>query len=234
MTFLEKINELRKELNSINFDDVKMTLPEKRIAGVSFFPCGDGSYKNSTKNKKILVLGQDQDNEKGYNKSILKETESYSPTWKNIEELFTKAGIDLDTCFFTNALMGIRISELNTGKSPGLFNDIFLKQNVSFLKKQISIIKPISIITLGIIPLKILSMINEDLMWKYSFLDTFKEIDESNSAIILDVNIENIQTNVGIIVHPSYRKVNCKDRKFNNFQGEEAEIEILKTLNSFC
>lgn len=229
---MKKIDLLRQELSSIQFLKGNMEMPKDRISGTSFFPCGSGVY-NKTKNKKsILVLDQDQDNETGFRKSLKNESECYTVTWRNMSELFKEANVNLEDCFFTNCLMGIRINaKRNVGKSPGLMDQEFLMQNVNYLKRQIQIIKPDSIIVLGLIPLKFLSLLSNELLLKTTFLDSFKEIDSKECGFMREINFEEIgKVNVAVLVHPSYRKRNCQIREYNGLKGNKAEVEILQRI----
>ena len=230
---MKKIDLLRNELLKINFLEGVVELPKDRIPGTSFFPCGTGLYENDISEKSILVLGQDQDNEKGFELSLKKGVENYSSTWKNMEDIFNKADINLRDCFFSNCIMGLRMnSKSNVGKSPGLLNEQFLRQNLNFLEQQLMILKPKSIILLGLIPLKILSLLSDDLKYKLAFVQSYDELDSNNLGFLENVQIGNLpKMRIGTIVHPSYRKLNCINRRFLNLKGEDAEIEILRRLN---
>ena len=231
---MEEIELLRQELSSIQFLKGNMELPKDRISGTSFFPCGSGTFNNSTNKKSILVLGQDQDNETGFKTSLKNKSESHTATLRNMSELFKEANVNLEDCFFTNCVMGIRINaKRNVGKSPGLMDQEFLRQNLKYLKRQIQIIKPDSIIILGLIPLKFLSLISNELRLKTIFLESFKEIDSKKCGFMREINFEEIgKVNVAVLVHPSHRKRNCQAREYNGSKGNMAEVEILKRIKS--
>jgi len=201
---MKEIEFLRNELSKIRFLKGIMEMPKSRIDGTSFYPCGTGVYNNSLAEKSIMVLGQDQDNETGFSKS----------------------------CFFTNCLMGIRMnSARNVGKSPGFLDEQFLIDNLNYLKRQIEILRPTSIIVLGLIPLKFLSLLSIELRLKTTFLDSFREIDCNEYGYLKNVKFEEIgQIDIALLVHPSYRKRNCLNRKFHGMKGNEAEVEILKRM----
>ncbi len=231
---MKEIDQLRNELGNIKFLKGIMEMPKERIKGTSFFPCGNGVFENSLCQKSIMILGQDQDNEKGFNKSMSENTETYSATWRNMIKLFNEAKINLKHCFFTNCLMGIRInSKRNVGKSPGLIYEEFLKENLNYLSRQIKIINPKSITILGLIPLKFLALLSNELRLKTTFLKSFREIDDNGYGYLESVKFEEIgYINIAILVHPSYRIQNCMNRKFDGMNGNLAEVEILKKVKN--
>ena len=67
---MKEIELLKQELSSIQFLKGNMKLPEDRNSGTSFFPSGSGTFNSRTNKKSILLLGQDQDNETGFKKSL--------------------------------------------------------------------------------------------------------------------------------------------------------------------
>lgn len=116
---------------------------------------------------KIMVIGQDwgpfEDMKSLYERFKLGEDWEYlinqekSLTKKNLEKFLKSSNITLDDVFITNAIMCARKGSNYRG------NNIDLKYSTScctnFLKRQIEIVKPKVIITLGYYPLYSLSKI---------------------------------------------------------------------------
>ncbi len=207
------------------------------INGLGFFPGANGTFDNSTiiSNKPIMILGQDQDNEKGFAKSCKVGNESYSPTWTNLRALLEKAHINEAECFFTNCIMGIRLKTTkNTGKSPAHGYPDFLKECLVILEEQIRIQKPKLIISLGRIPAKLLSVISKDLLLKFIAIDEFKEIDQWDFAVNRGIEFDNIpafKTNMVVLYHPSFRALNIiKRQRIAHSSGIDPEVEMLREI----
>lgn len=153
---------LFNKLNEI----VKAKLPEivpvpaKRLKGTAFFPAGDGVYKEGNwkprESYPIMVVGQDYDNEKNFGIVLKSKTQSEvsnsNKTWINLKRLLGEE--ILSKCFFTNAIMGLRFEDSkNTGVSKAFARgdnyETFLKENFTFFKDQLSIMRPELVICLG-------------------------------------------------------------------------------------
>jgi len=204
------------------------------IKGVAFFPGGKGTIdcSDDLSDKKIMILGQDFDCEKNYKTSLDKGTEDIkkNPTWRNILKLLEESGIKGNQCFFTNAIMGIRKGNIGTGKSPAFRNKGFIEYCQRFFIKQIDVQKPRLIIVLGLATAEFLSSINEKLA-PWGGIKNFQEVDENDLQVIQNVHfIDGLSTNLVLIVHPSFRNSNVHRRRFGkDFEGNEAEIEMIKT-----
>lgn len=206
------------------------------INGLAFFPAGDGAIHSDGKisNRKYMVLGQDQDNERGYKITLGKGKEDYSATWLNIKDLFAESSISLEDCFFTNALLGVRKDSIsNVGKSQSFQDREFVKDCMDFLFFQITIQQPKAIICLGMIPVRLLSHHSKDLRERILLLDTFEEIDKDGHGVNHNIKFDSINDytcDVVILTHPSYRKLNAKNRSYGSTSGLEAEVQMLKSV----
>ena len=108
-------------------------VPQKKIPGTAFFPGGCGLWRERPGVDlppmplgKVMVLGQDFNNEKGYSKALQVGHELDIPTWRGsgrgrgLLGLLRDANISPTDCFFTNAYMGLRPAESsNKGPFPG-------------------------------------------------------------------------------------------------------------------
>lgn len=229
------LQQLRQKVNAI-IHPSSMKKINGEIAGLAFFPGGSGLVGGTTKiaDRPIMVLGQDFDTEKGFSRSKAKGNEAHTPTWINLKALFAQADIDLADCFFTNCILGVRTNESsNVGKSPAIYDPVFLKQCLELLAFQINLQRPKGIICLGLIPLKLLCYLSKELHLVHIGLDTFKEIDQSRMSVCKEVEIQGIKDfhmTVIALTHPSYRKLNAHRRHYKHFKGDRAEIEMLKEL----
>jgi len=226
------IQQLFDEIRKCNFYPDTMLKICGEIKGTAFFPGGVGTIDNSEDlfSRKIMILGQDFDCETNFNESVKRGFEDIkgNPTWRNILKLLKECQIKIDECFFTNAILGIRKGSEGTGKSPAFQDLNFIDYCRSFFIKQVELQKPRLIIVLGKYPALFLAPINEKLsLWKK--FTNFKYLDENNLQVIKNVIISNnIITNFIVLVHPSLRHLNIAKRKYLDFTGHEAEIQMIK------
>jgi uracil-DNA glycosylase len=233
---MTEIEQLRNRANDITYPkDETMVNPKKRIEGMAFFPGGSGMAgpDQVIRNKRIMILGQDQDNETGYEKSLKKRDETYSPTWTNLDKLLGEAGIKMEQCFFTNFLMGVRKSGRNTGPSPGLSDSNFLEACSEMLEEQLRKQRPAAILCLGDIPVRLLGLVSRRMLLATIGAQSIKDMDARKSQLLLDVvfdAVPDLRADVCILVHPSFRWLNVRRRRFENHRGESAELAMLKKI----
>lgn len=122
--------------------------------GTAFFPGGDGLWKETGQppwpKRGIMVLGND------FGRSITAKGELTGPTWRNLvgdgdpTGVLREAGVDLETCFFTNAYMGIRDADgPQQGASPGLWDSGFVEACQELFRLQVRLQAPRVILALG-------------------------------------------------------------------------------------
>jgi uracil-DNA glycosylase len=199
------------------------------VKGTAFFPGGRGIWLEEETDvfPSILVLGQDFSTLDEYLKMLHgKSSDLNCPTWKNIIRLFEQAEIDLIDCFFSNVFVGLRETKSMVGKYPGFKDKEFVQKNLDFLEIQIKEIKPKLIITLGIFAPMMLGNLSSDLAdWKNA--KRFKDISE---PIKFNVNFRDHQCSCVALIHPSMRKTNVRQRKYKQYVGNDAEVEMLKDV----
>ena len=236
---MTELAELRKLIEEVDYSDSGMTKINGEIKGEGFFPGADGMIEKNgvISDKKFMILGQDQDKEIGFKKSVKIGNEAYTPTWRNLKGLLSESSISLNDCFFTNCIIGARLNAMkNTGKSKAIFSSRFLAGSIRILTKQIEIQRPKGIICLGIIPVRLLSLLSDILHLNFVGVDNFREIDQNNLSLIEEVEFREIKgftTSIACLNHPSYRNLNVKNREFEGYSGEFAELEILNKISIF-
>lgn len=154
--------------------------------------------------------------------------------WRQLQSLLGDAEIPLDSCFFTNAIMGLRTDGPSTGKSPGFRHKEFRKQCATFLARQIEVIKPAVVLTLGEYAPQVLAEVAPVLVVLKPW-PRFAAIDRSRSNLFADVQIRGSDVRVGAVatlLHPSFRHANVKRRCFGSFTGHKAEVELVKAAMS--
>jgi hypothetical protein len=129
-----------------------------RIKGRSFFPGGCGlafGLDQPYPHRPIMLVGQDFDNAEGWNEpdeEKLQRGEENSPTWQGIAKLQSAGLINLNRCYFTNALLGARISPINTKPSPALNEHGYVEASLDRLESQIKLLRPTVVVALGSVP----------------------------------------------------------------------------------
>ncbi len=222
-TLFSKMNEY------LPFPDGIEPIP-KMINDTSFFPGGIGFFdsKQVYISPEILILGQDFSNVEEHKKMLDgKIKDINSQTWKRMLLLLAEAGIDPNKCFYTNAFMGLRKEGSSVGKFIGFQYPGYLRNNDEFLKFQLDIIKPKLIIVMGKFAPLVLARLSTDLK-PWESIQSFNDIDERKIALMESVNFGNHCSTCCIIVHTSYRHLNVRSRKYKEFSGDDAEIELIK------
>ena len=231
---LMSIEELSVKTTRLAYPLKVMECRLGRIKGPGFFPGSTGMIGGlkALVSRSVMVLGQDQDNQKGHDRSEREKGETYSKTWTNMTALFNAAGIDMGDCFFTNFIMGVRVeSHRNTGPSPALAYPEFMEACCKLFIQQLEAQQPKVIICLGMIPYKLLSLVSSALRMRSVGIDTFKELDRRNMNVIPDVQFDALPDYRFIVVpicHPSY-KLNGEGR-FASSTNVKSEGGLLRAV----
>jgi hypothetical protein len=214
-----------------------LTYPEKfavpileRLDRVAFFPGGKGTTDSSDNisGKPFMFVGQDFDCDQGFEatQAIKEEDINKVATWRNIQWVFKTDKIQCKDCFFTNAIMGLRVSDNASGKSPAFKDPSFIEENQNFFKKQIQIQKPKVIFALGIHVAKFLSGTSESLL-RLSEIKSFSDLDQKGMALVSHVDFDGHICVLAILLHPSFRGPNLRHRSYKGLKRHEAELQLL-------
>lgn len=126
------------------------------IDGTSCFPGGTGIWRGDCyggplplyfPKRPVMFIGHNFDSIEAHARAVRVKGEANSTFWGNLKDFLANAGpLDPADCFFTNALMGLK-----PDKPDGTMPDCsgYRMQCQTFLIKQIEIIEPSAIITLG-------------------------------------------------------------------------------------
>ncbi len=203
------------------------------IAGTAFFPGGWGLWGTQPDKPLppmptggIMIVGQDFDSAKNFQNSLARGFEvrveddgcsddGRSVTWRALLALLHSSGIPLTDCFFTNAYMGLRASEGNTGRFPGSLHKDYKRSCQQFFLQQVATQEPRLIITLGTwVPQFLAPRAPELIPWRKA--RTFAQIDEAG-ALKSNVRFEGSTKAccVAALTHPSYRALNVRHRAFD-------------------
>lgn len=234
MSEISNLTEALKHIPSTS----TMTAIHCGITGTAFFPGGRGLWSDidtTISNKKVLILGQDFDTLKNYEKSREKGNErvTTNPTWKNLIAFLKTVNISPDECFFTNALMGARNSDkTNSGKNPAWDDAEYIAACREYFLLQLSICRPELILVLGKMPSIFVSTLAPDLaIWEKE--RKFAQIDAACEYSRTDVLFTNgVKSNVVLLLHPSQRSLNIAHRSYNagEHKGYSAEWAMVKEV----
>ena len=189
--------------------------PTERIAGTSFFPGGDGLWNPTLAfpERPVMIVGHNFDGLAAYRASVERGCEDLSsPTWKQLQAWFDQLPLSLDQCFFTNALMGIKVgSATGAIRAPRPYRS----QCRAFLLQQIEIVRPRLIVTLGSHVLAILRPLSSELQTHWRSGNSLAALDRADAAIVRGASFGRARNvNVVALTHPSYWAPNRDDVGF--------------------
>jgi hypothetical protein len=125
------------------------------IRGTGFFPGGSGLWRGSDPfgqlpdlfpEAPLMIIGHNFDSIAAHATSMDRGGEAQSLFWRILLAYLSTAAIRPDRCFFTNALMGVKPGSA-VGSMPAVAG--YHDQCQAYLARQIEIVKPSIIVTLG-------------------------------------------------------------------------------------
>ena len=215
---------------------VAVPAPSPRT-GRGFFPVVSGSFFNATPRsevrRKLMFVGQDWGtvrNVAALAKNPHADVEK--GTGKKLGALLAESGIAVEECFFTNALFGVRTGTTNTGRSPGWKDSGFVDRCTDALRLQISTIRPRAVVCLGRdAPDLLVRIFPECQVWRAA--PTFAAIDSEGCGLLtVTPKPKDSVVAAAILVHPSYRHINARHRRFGETCGHSAEVRLLRILSA--
>ena len=210
-----------------------------RIEGTSFFPGGDGLWKqdgavNDLKVGGVMVVGHNFDNVSGFDYSLRMGAEPVTcPTWRNITKLLKESDVRLEDCYFTNIYIGLMKSSSNVGTFPGSKSEAFKRQCLDLLEYQILLQQPSVILTLGaFVPPLFARLTNELNGWLTA--PNLSKLDSANQQIIRGVNFcgGSVISTVVALTHPALRHLNVPKRFYCGLTGNAAEIALIRSARA--
>jgi hypothetical protein len=198
------------------------------IHGTAFFPGGLGLWLNDPLDPgpndiDIMVVGQDFNTAATYEVARFQESEvNTSQTWRNIKRVFPKLGLSLSKCYFTNFYMGLRESGPETGQFPGARDPDFVQRSARFFERQLEVMRPQLIVTLGIVPLKALSRNVFQIPHPRTLsacLDVYRDLPAPHGRVALVA-----------LTHPSLYFANVQRRRYQGMAGQDAERAMIQSV----
>lgn len=213
---------------------VSMQAIETQVAGPGFFPGTSGFFHTDSLSehvrKPFMFVGQDFGT-----LNYLKELENDPQadmkvgTGLILKKLVQESGLNIQDCFLTNALFGIRVSDNITGTCEGWLDKNYVEKCRQALALQIEAVQPKAIISLGCDAPRLLRLLFEEIEVSKWHQWTFKKIDSSGASVLEIKGHASVVVSC-ILVHPSFHHVNVRRRTFGQVEGHQAEIEMLKEI----
>lgn len=220
------------------------------IKGRSFFPGGCGLAFGGAQpypSRPIMLVGQDFDAAPdgvhtlgdwlNFDVATLQKGEQRSPTWRGIQQLADDDLLDLDRCYFTNALLGARVGKGNTGRNPGWGHEAYEPVSMNCLMEQIRMLKPTVVVALGVeatvLLARRLGLVAPT--WD-AVAPLWPSIDHEQLQFLPHVAYEGLDFAFASCVHPSYQHLNADKRQWasggNALKGLEAHRAIWRAIGS--
>lgn len=178
-----------------------------------------------------MVFAHDFDSKNNYYKYKEDGSHENNSTLDNLEKMLQEIkGVCIEDCFLSNAIMGLRNIDKNTGEYAPFKDKNFLKLNEEFIRMQIEIIHPKLIITLGNDSLEIVKNALSIKSRNLGLVNSEKNIKSIEKNIIMD----ELKFDLIALTHTTNnrRQRNLSYRNyFKNdeiLKGEQAEIEMMK------
>ena len=217
-------------------------VPQKKIPGTAFFPGGYGLWRERPGANlppmplgKVMVLGQDFNNERGYSKALQVGHELDIPTWRGAGRgrgllgLLRDANISPRDCFFTNAYMGLRPDESNnTGPFPGGTAKGFVERCQSFLQEQIAVQQPRLLLVLGLEVVRFIAPLSLPDFAAWRDAGDWGDVDAAGPVKHQARFDGGGKMAVVALVHPSKGHLNQRHRRYYGRTGDEAELTMLR------
>ena len=205
--------------------------PESRVAGHAFVPFGRGHAPHvAFPVGGVMVLGQDFGNERDLDTVFTSGEETDAvPTWREIGRALRAGDIPLHACWRTNYVMGVRRGRDSNckGRSPGLQHGELRRACGDLFVRQVSAQRPCAIIVLGTYLPVVLAAEFPRAFGRWA-ARSFARRDENSGAAIRDADIGGVIVSLAVsIVHPSMRGRNVSKRRFDGYEGVQAERALL-------
>lgn len=205
------------------------------LPGLGVFPGGSGIVDwepNDSAGTRVMVIANDYYSLSGYERlRSARVGENKSDTfWRSLEHLLGDACVPLRSCFFTNAIMGLRCHDSVTGPSPGFRCPDFRTACTKFFVRQVEVVQPDVILALGTYAPRVMAPVCRGMESLRSW-PGYSILDSRGLALLERLSIGPHEVAVhaaAMLLHPSLRPPNVWRRRFNDRTGHEAEVQLVK------
>jgi uracil-DNA glycosylase len=188
-----------------------------------------------------MAIGQDFDSEASYQVTLnLMRQGPCDPrtrnpaTWGRLLQFLARCGIAPEACFFTNFFMGVREGNEAVGVFPGAADTAFEERCRQFVRVQLETQQPRLVLTLGMqVPSRLAPLAQQ--------LSRWQDVESSASLdavgpVVHNVDFPGVRSTCSVValVHPSFRPSNVGRRRYGGFQGDDAEVEMVREALRCC
>lgn len=202
------------------------------IEGTAFFPGGLGLWMEEVGRDcdfptgDCMVVGQDFNTVATYERARQMGSEvGSSPTWRVLIRLLMRFSIRPESCFYTNAYMGLRAAGRETGRFCGARDNEFVNRCVMFFRRQLEVVRPRLILMLGMEPLRVLG----PRLFGIKAPLTLMACDTFYPRVCLGCDDD---AAIVVITHPSLYYANVGRRRYLRLVGADAEAAMVRDAMS--
>jgi hypothetical protein len=229
------MQDLGTDVSRTLWNDMELIVPPfppgvaavpKAIEGTAFFPGGLGLWMEEPVRTrgfptgKCMVVGQDFNTIAAYERALREESEVVtSPTWRVLRRLLIRFSIPPESCFFTNAYMGLRAGGRETRRFCGARDHCFVERCATFFGRQLAVVRPKLILLLGMEPLRMLG----PRLFGIQPPPTLMACD----SFYPHVHLEAGEATIVVLTHPSLYDANVFRRRYRDLVGADAEAAMV-------
>lgn len=196
------------------------------IEGTAFFPGGLGLWLEEADGNcnfptgGCMVVGQDFNTVATYERARQQRSlVGSSQTWRVLSRLLIRFSIRPESCFYTNAYMGLRAAGRETGRFCGARDNDFVNRCAIFFSRQLAVARPRLILILGMEPLRMLG----PRLFGIKAPPTLTACDSFYPRVCLGYG----DAAIVVLTHPSLYSANVGRRRYLHLVGADAEAAMV-------
>jgi hypothetical protein len=207
------------------------------VDGTAFFAAGPGLYCEQPPSAYglppfpfggTIVIGNNLDAAVPYRRRLAMgiphgDRDRPMRTWRHLYQLLELADVDPRRCFFTNAHVGLVAGAKPLGQFPGARDPNFTAWCARFLRYQINVMRPVTLVTLGAAARRFLGRLSADLgEWPRPRPPDLR---------VHDARIDDHPVRAIHLAHPSMYPASAAHRQFAGATGIDAEVALLRAAH---
>ncbi len=202
------------------------------LPGIAFFSAAAGLIVNDPDEPLppfpfggVMFVGHNLDSETAFLHRLASgrahgDTDRPMLTWRNLYLLLERASVAPETCFFTNAYVGLKAGDEPSGTFPGAADTAFSAWCRNFLEEQIAVMRPSVVASLGTDARQFLSAMAPELAaWAPR---------PNPPPGVVQAQLGGVTTTAVALLHPSGYYGSLGRRRYGDFSGLDAEAALLR------
>lgn len=233
VTLLDLITEWQQQATTVAPPENTRISPARGgLNGPAFFPEGLGLQSLTAHSAwpELMAIGHNFGCE-DYRKEIdAAGREDNKPTWRNLRNLLTDAGVAVESCYMTNWFVGLQPGSTQVGDFLLRPDPRYETECRQLLLKQIGGLRPRTILLLG---LDVVSRAHEIMpsLEIWAGAGNWASVDKSRIGPVAynaEVQGTGIRANVVALLHASFSPSNQRHRRSATFAGPKPEAEMIR------